>query len=76
MILVLGNGGLGLYKVLILGGLILSLLEDAFLISDLILAVNRFIVEFKEARILDLLTCYTGQWLIALSVIGLTWLGM
>jgi uncharacterized membrane protein YhhN len=42
-----------------------------FMISDLILAVNRFEVEFKAARALDLATYYAGQWLIALSVIGL-----
>lgn len=47
-----------------------------FLSSDLILALNRFKVAFKGARALDLLTYYTGQWLIALSAIGLEWLGM
>ena len=47
-----------------------------FLISDLILAVNRFKVDFKAARALDLVTYYTGQCLIALSVIGLDWLGL
>ena len=46
-----------------------------FMISDLILAVNRFKSEFKAARVLDLLTYYIGQWLIALSVIGLDGLG-
>lgn len=46
-----------------------------FMISDLILAVNRFKIEIKSARALDLLTYYTGQWLIALSVVGLDWLG-
>ena len=47
-----------------------------FLISDLILAVNRFKVEFKAARALDLLTYYAGQWLIALSLIGMEGLGL
>lgn len=47
-----------------------------FMISDLILAVNRFKVEFKAARALDLAAYYTGQWLIALSVIGLKRLGL
>jgi len=42
-----------------------------FMVSDLILAINRFKKEIKAARALDLLTYYTGQWLIALSVIGL-----
>ena len=46
-----------------------------FMISDLILAVNRFKSEFKAARALDMLTYYIGQWLIALSVIGLDGLG-
>ena len=46
-----------------------------FMISDLILAINRFKVELKSARALDLLTYYCGQWLFALSVIGLDWLG-
>lgn len=47
-----------------------------FMISDLILAVNRFKVDFKAARALDLVTYYAGQCLIALSVIGLDWLGL
>jgi len=47
-----------------------------FMISDLILALNRFKVEIRSARALDLLTYYTGQWLIALSVISLDWLGL
>jgi len=42
----------------------------------LILALNRFKVEIRSARALDLLTYYTGQWLIALSVISLDWLGL
>lgn len=63
----LGEGGTG--SLLAFCGAIL------FMISDLILAVNRFKVELKSARALDLLTYYTGQWFIALSVIGLDWLG-
>jgi uncharacterized membrane protein YhhN len=43
-----------------------------FGISDLILSVNRFKVEFKAARGLDLSIYYIGQWLIALSAIGLS----
>ena len=39
-----------------------------FVISDFILAENRFRVEFKAARGLNLITYYAGQWLIALSV--------
>lgn len=46
-----------------------------FLSSDLILALNRFKVELKAARALDLSTYYAGQWLIALSAVGLEWLG-
>ena len=42
-----------------------------FALSDLILGINKFKVEMKAARALDLLTYYTGQWLIALSVIVL-----
>lgn len=46
-----------------------------FMMSDLILSVNRFKVRFKAARALELATYYTGQWLIALSVIELDKLG-
>jgi len=47
-----------------------------FLVSDLVLAINRFKIEFKASRALDLITYYAGQWLIALSVIGLDRLGL
>jgi uncharacterized membrane protein YhhN len=41
-----------------------------FLLSDLILAVNRFKVKFKASRALNLAAYYAGQYLIALSVIS------
>lgn len=44
-----------------------------FLISDLILAINRFKVKFTSARGLDLAAYYAGQYLIALSVASLGW---
>jgi uncharacterized membrane protein YhhN len=42
-----------------------------FFFSDFILATNRFKVNFKAARALNLTTYYAGQYLIALSVINL-----
>ena len=39
-----------------------------FVVSDLILAYNRFVKPFKSARLLNLSTYYCAQWLIALSV--------
>lgn len=47
-----------------LGGAVL------FLISDGILAVNRFIKPFRAAQAVILSTYFTAQWLIALSVRG------
>ncbi len=47
-----------------------------FMLSDLILALNRFKAEFNSARALNLFTYYAGQWLIALSVIGPDQLGL
>ncbi len=41
-----------------------------FMISDLILALDRFKGKFKSARTLNLLTYYAAQWLIAISVLG------
>ena len=46
-----------------------------FMMSDLILSVNRFKIRFKAARAVELATYYAGQWLIAMSVIGLDRLG-
>ena len=42
-----------------------------FLLSDFILAINRFKIKFRAARALNLTTYYAGQYLIALSVITL-----
>jgi len=39
-----------------------------FLISDSVLAINRFKQPFKSARLVNLSTYYAAQWLIALSV--------
>ena len=39
-----------------------------FVVSDVILAYNRFVKPFKSARLLNLSTYYCAQWLIALSV--------
>jgi uncharacterized membrane protein YhhN len=47
-----------------------------FMISDLILGINKFKRRFKAARLLDLSAYYVGQWLIALSAIGLNRLGL
>lgn len=47
-----------------------------FMLSDLILSLNRFKVAFKSARALNLFTYYAGQWLIALSVVGPDQLGL
>jgi len=43
----------------------------SFMLSDLLLAVNRFKVSFKAARGLNLAAYYAGQCLIALSLIDL-----
>jgi uncharacterized membrane protein YhhN len=42
-----------------------------FLLSDAILAVNRFLVRFAASQYLIMSTYYTAQYLFALSVIGL-----
>jgi uncharacterized membrane protein YhhN len=59
----------------IIGGQLNHLLgfcgASLFFISDLILATNRFKVNFKAARALNLTAYYAGQYLIALSVINL-----
>jgi uncharacterized membrane protein YhhN len=39
-----------------------------FVVSDLILAYNRFVKPFKSARLLNLSTYFCAQWLIAVSV--------
>jgi uncharacterized membrane protein YhhN len=39
-----------------------------FVFSDFILAYNRFVGQFKSARLLNLSTYYIAQWLIAFSV--------
>ncbi len=42
-----------------------------FMVSDAILALDRFKWKFKPSRALNLFSYYAGQWLIALSLIGL-----
>lgn len=42
-----------------------------FMASDAILALDRFKGKFKPARALNLSSYYAGQWLIALSLVGL-----
>ena len=39
-----------------------------FVVSDAILAYNRFVQQFTLARLVNLSTYYLAQWLIALSV--------
>jgi len=46
-----------------------------FLISDTILAINRFRSAFKLARALNLTTYFAAQWFIASSVGALAFLG-
>jgi uncharacterized membrane protein YhhN len=41
-----------------------------FLISDGVLAINRFMRSFRAAQAVILTTYFTAQWLIALSVQG------
>ena len=47
--------------------LIASLGAVLFVVSDAILALNRFRAQFKAARLLNLTTYFAAQWLIALS---------
>ncbi|NIS79555.1 MAG: hypothetical protein GTO14_04960, partial [Anaerolineales bacterium] len=41
-----------------------------FLLSDSLLAVNRFLLEFAAAPALVLISYYSAQWLLARSVEG------
>ena len=50
------------------GALLASVGAVFFIVSDTSLAVNRFRVQFKGARVLTLGTYFAAQWLIALSV--------
>ncbi len=50
------------------GALLAAFGAVLFVISDTILAINRFRVPFKSARFFNLATYFTAQWLIAGSV--------
>jgi uncharacterized membrane protein YhhN len=50
------------------GALLASVGAVSFVISDTILAINRFRGAFKPARVLNLTTYFAAQWLIAGSV--------
>ena len=50
--------------------LIASLGAVLFVVSDAILALNRFRAQFKTARLLNLTTYFAAQWLIALSALS------
>jgi uncharacterized membrane protein YhhN len=47
-----------------------------FMVSDAILALDRFKGKFKPSRAINLFCYYAGQWLIALSLVSLDRLGM
>ncbi len=53
-----------------MGGLLAFAGALLFVVSDSILALNRFRQPFRLARTLTMSTYYTAQWLIALSISG------